>query len=617
MPNLTVRRFDRSAASPQMPPRIALAVESYAWSVIGGPEKATIAASGDVAQLWECIEWLRCPIEIVDQIGRAVWWGFVQAVSLQAGAIEFGVSLETMANKIAVAYTARTAANPTGGRATTAWLADAVSTGTYGIKELLLSADVPDSATALALRATALASRKYPVPTLRVGDGEQVSATITCVGWWATAEWRYYADTPGRITYTDEGTHAYYTAQSISFNGASDDIDDSAGGLGVFAVGDSILVTGVDTRGVYTVDSIGTPNTNLHVAEDLGGHGAGDPVELENQFVTVGYNAAARKIAQSFVVPADRPLDLETISIYARTFDNPTSLRLYLELYTDNAGEPGTLLAAGFNARGEEGFSGSQEVPAAAPTDFISDEPPMSLVTYTMLDDFGDVVTLSAGSTYWLVLDTDADSGFNGAEFFIAQRNTAGSSPGNLLRWDGSAWVATAGVLLHIISGAKETTLQIEEIVAGVMPFLSGVVVEADSGVFNNSYRDGDSTAKAAIEELLATGTTAGKRLLANVTRERYLRVYEEPAVDGDAARLGADGLLRDSMGNPIPAHTCPVGMWVKLVDVIPATADTSTLGSPSPFFVDRAEYSAKTNRLHMEPKAAPSIRDLERVQPG
>jgi hypothetical protein len=618
MPDLQVRRLDRSGASPQLPPRLALAVQSYSHAAIGGPDRASIAASGDVSQVWECIEWLRCPIEIVDHQGRPVWWGFVHSVQVQAGPFSFGVSLETMSNTIAVAYSRRSSGTSAAGvRATTAWLADTVSVSTYGTKELLLSGDMPDAVTANAYRAAALASLKYPVPTVRLEEGEQVSATIDCLGWWHTAEWRYFTETPGIVSYTTEGDHATYTSATISFNGASDDIDDSAGGLGVFDVGESLLVTGVDTRGVYTIDG-SSGATNLHVAEDLGGLGAGTPATLENHFVTVGHNTAARKIAQSFVVPTTLPLELDTIGIYARTFDNPTSLRLYLNLHADSAGAPGAVLATGANARSEEGFSGNQTAPSAPnETDFISEVAPMSLTTYTMRAPNGAVLALSAGATYWIVLDTDATGGFNGAEFFIVQRNPDGSSDGDLLRWDGSAWQATAGVLLHIVSGTKETTRQIAEIVADVMPFLTGVIVEDDSGMFNSGYRDGDTTAKKELDELLAIGTTAGKRLLATVTRERYLRVYEEPAIGADAHRLGSDGLLKDSLGNPVPAHTCPVGMWVKLVDVIPATADTSVLGSPSPFFVDRTEYNARSNRLRLEPKAAPSPRDIGKVVQG
>ena len=45
---------------------------------------------------------MRCPVEITDERGTLVWYGYVAEVETRVGAITVGVSLDDMANKIAV-----------------------------------------------------------------------------------------------------------------------------------------------------------------------------------------------------------------------------------------------------------------------------------------------------------------------------------------------------------------------------------------------------------------------------------------------------------------------------------------------------------------------------------
>ncbi len=59
--------------------------------------------------------------------------------------------------------------------------------------------------------------------------------------------------------------------------------------------------------------------------------------------------------------------------------------------------------------------------------------------------------------------------------------------------------------------------------------FLQGVIIENASGITTNPYKNGDSTALYELESLLLTGTSNSRRLLCEVTQNRYLRIYEEP----------------------------------------------------------------------------------------
>jgi hypothetical protein len=105
---------------------------------IGGCEEASLTVTGEPALLWGLLEWLRYPVTIRNENGNAVWWGFVAAVEVGFGGITVGIDVETVRNRVCVAYTERAA---DGGqvRDTTAWAEDVASQAAYGIHEERLS----------------------------------------------------------------------------------------------------------------------------------------------------------------------------------------------------------------------------------------------------------------------------------------------------------------------------------------------------------------------------------------------------------------------------------------------------------------------------------------------
>src|SRR3990172_936513 len=134
--DLSVRVLQRDFTDPLAAPDVNYQVKGYAWNVIGGPNWAEIEVTGLAPALWELIEMLRCPVEIYNPRGERRWWGFVSSVDLS----QVGVSLETMANRIAVAYSlVEPGSSTVGARATTSWAQNDDSVATYGTKELLAS----------------------------------------------------------------------------------------------------------------------------------------------------------------------------------------------------------------------------------------------------------------------------------------------------------------------------------------------------------------------------------------------------------------------------------------------------------------------------------------------
>ena len=102
-------------------------------SAIGGCEEASISVMGEPEMLWGLLEWLRYSVTIRNENGNHVWWGDVAEVTVSLGGMAVGVDVETVRNRVCVAYTYadQTAAV----RDTTAWAEDAASQAPYGIHE--------------------------------------------------------------------------------------------------------------------------------------------------------------------------------------------------------------------------------------------------------------------------------------------------------------------------------------------------------------------------------------------------------------------------------------------------------------------------------------------------
>lgn len=162
----------------------------------GGPVKATFTASGEMPAIWRLFDLLRCPMTIESERGDLRWWGYMSQVTATVEAIEFGATLDSMSNRVAVAYSyVAPGTSDVGQRRTTAWSEDTNSSGVYGKKEALISLAGATDAAALQVRDLILSERKYPLATWQRVPGQRtrsVTAAIEARGWWSTLEWRNY-----------------------------------------------------------------------------------------------------------------------------------------------------------------------------------------------------------------------------------------------------------------------------------------------------------------------------------------------------------------------------------------------------------------------------------------
>lgn len=173
--------------------------ERYRVSVIGGCAEAELSVRGSKQSLFDLFNILRCPIEIYYD-GVICWWGYVETVEVCLGAYTIGVSLDNMANRVAITYSLITVnengETELGQRATTDWAEDTISIATYGIKELMVSAGGMNENQANNARNIILNSFSKPISHVEINTGMKTkTGKIFAKGWWNTLDWNYYQQT--------------------------------------------------------------------------------------------------------------------------------------------------------------------------------------------------------------------------------------------------------------------------------------------------------------------------------------------------------------------------------------------------------------------------------------
>lgn len=267
MPRFSVQFDDRQFNPVQNTFALTYVPTRFSVSAQWGCKSAEIEVIGDERGLWALLENLRYGVTILDEFGTPCWWGFVAEVEVSVGAYTIGLSLDSMANRIAVAYNQVEAGQTeTGDRATTDWAQDDTSVATFGTKEALLTLSDASTDAATRYRNAALGVGKYPVPTISLHQGQGATATLRCRGWHEILGWRYFQN-------AGEGArYIYVTADGETFVTTND----------YTAIGQTFQLGGAFGCSVTTVrlraQKIGAPSANLTC--ELWTNGAGVPGTL-------------------------------------------------------------------------------------------------------------------------------------------------------------------------------------------------------------------------------------------------------------------------------------------------------------------------------------------------
>jgi hypothetical protein len=172
--------------------------ERCSWAAVGGPDEAELVLNNpsgtDLAHLAGL---LGCPLELWDSLrGLPAWWGYVTTLEMRRGALCQSLSLDDLANRVAVSYL-QTAPGQSGGRpALTDWAEEPVSIGLYGVHERILALAEASQERAEALRDAVLAAQAHPRPQVEwSGESKSADLQIRLVarGWWSVLDQRYLA----------------------------------------------------------------------------------------------------------------------------------------------------------------------------------------------------------------------------------------------------------------------------------------------------------------------------------------------------------------------------------------------------------------------------------------
>lgn len=650
-----------------VPSGVTLHPVRFGWSAIGGAKDAEIVARGERGGLSTLLTWLGYRVLIRNDGGDPVWWGFIAEATINLGAYSYGLSLDTMYNRVAVAYS-YTDVNNELQRGTTDWHENQPAVARYGAKELLYShADLEGEDDADDLAQKILAEVGAPIPYVRAASGEENTVTLACWGWWARTGWRYYkqlrgkeahesyfADHPlgaglatnhamfrkgdktiyglgsqdafrsgmrivvagsahnngvktvGSNTQQDELS---YSANTISFE-PSNDLWDSAEGFDGFEPGDTIVLQG--STEPQNIRNKQIDEVNLHVEKTPGSGVFFDHIELTSDVTPQAAGPTIAISRRSFTKVEEELVDedpgpLVTVVVYSGHMAQSFSLE-------HDAGS-WALHEVRLRIRkiGEPAdgvtvslHSNSGGLPGALIESATLAASAMGSEMGWETWTFGGTNNLVYGTTYWL--DAVRTGGYDAENYYELSIDDADTYPRGEL-WvyaSGPGWseYPEGGALAFQVLGKQATNTQLETMLLDSGAFDSAQSVV--TGVLHPLYREGDDLIADEVERLLTRGTDVGLGLMTYVTPERKAMVTTRP---GKTARylVSGDGRVLDMQGKPLPAGTPVAGAWARLEE--PGLADFAP--DARTFFVEEADYDAIEGRWQLQPEGAPDAFDI------
>lgn len=647
--NLFNRSFETAA-----PTSIQLRPLRFSKMATGGFEYAEIEINGTEIELWEALRWLRYYVIIYNHNQSPVWCGIIAEATINLGGITIGKTLDSMTNKIAVAYTYNDA-NGLAVRATTDYANNTETQTRYGTIERLESQGDMEETEAESLRDRALEIYGQPVSLVNVVSGN-AGGSLRCRGLWSHLNWKLYNQPGGVARYEDTGNYEHllgygFSGANVGFDEWEDGLHDMSRRLEPLREDDYIVVSGAtnggnngtfkvlrrsgtDAPGVittYTASSIRFEASDdiLDSASGLGfvesyellqvsGSAVGgnnryyfSKDEIAADHITVNPGTVSPSVAgPSITVAQGHSVQLDTalVTEYPSATITVTSLgSIVAQSFTLTADVPFTLSEV--YIRVKRVGSPVDSLSVAVRTDVSGSPNTTSIESVTTLGStigetttwlkvtFSNSNTLSYGSTYWLLT---ARTGSNDPDnYYVVELNEdAGYASGAVKLWNGSAWVAraVAADMPFQIWSWRQTTDQISDMLANANQFFTDYEIRDASGIYKRQFRDQDQTAQVEIENLLRVGTSADKRLLASVTTERIAQIYAEPIADSGAdTMLNPQGKFTDITGQEIEPGKMPVGQWIQLTGV-PVNVDENE--KLSPLFLERAEWDCEQERF-------------------
>ncbi len=265
-----------------------------------------------------------------------------------------------------------------------------------------------------------------------------------------------------------------------------------------------------------------------------------------------------------------------------------------LGLYLKKTGTPADNLVLGIYAT--DAPTGNPTGSALATSTIAASGATGSYVEY--LATLSAEINLARGTVYALRLNRSGAT--DASNYLSVEVDQALAYAGGVLKVStdsGTNWAARspAADLYFAIYQDNEvdSVLQIADLVTDFGQFLTATDYTALSGVLLSSYQDGDKTALEIIKTLLQSGGAGGRRLLASVDPNRRVQVWEEPAESTAAYTMNSQAQLFGAGGLAVEETRPPVGVWVRLKDVLSGVVDLTKITDPSLQFIESARWSA------------------------
>lgn len=640
-----------------LPPALKLIVSRYRSSIWGGPESCEIVSeSGPEGALWETLGYVFRGLEIYNDFGTLVWWGFVNSVVVNTEGIAAGVTLDDMYNRIKGVYS-YTEANGATNAGVTAWQEESLSIGIYGYKEYLLSVGEADETAALAEIAHLMANGIALPQRIRSVSSEGQSTKINGVGWWETLRWRYFSRLEGRIVwlgtsgqqYTQNigwmltsnrigfavgsihdmdarisalqvddkvvvsgsasnnkvltiaerasGAQQVYTANTVRFE-PTDDILDSASGLGFVEADNFIQVQGSVLHSRYhLIDTTGADHITVAytVTGALSNEAAGPSITI-----TQGQRAITDEAVTNESPGAATVTLLQYGAKVAQRFTADHAFTVdKIALSVGKVGSPADSLRVSFysDVLGAPGSSLLSTTLAAAS---IATQP-----TWTWFSMAPATLSFVAGTSYWVIVERTGAA--SGTDYFTLRM--IAESYGTCLAWNGGAWVTHPQVIDGVgvtvpfqIWGAEDTLLQLKRVITDAGQWFAGIDDRVGAtGRLLNQYVGEELEALDVAEDLISKGMSDGRRIFITVTPERVVRIEAETTAPDLVDRWMRNGKIGGAVGGMRERGTLPVGEWLAL-EAVPVAVNSVLAISPA--MVDAAEYSPPNDEMTPEWKS-------------
>ena len=182
---------------------------AFSTRVQGGYERLTMNINEDLDEMWRWyLERLGNHISVYDEYTDTMYEGIVWDIRLNwVGGNSYGISLGEMYNYVRVRYSQKIAGSVDRNHTpTNVGVTDADSIAIWGVKETIETPGDMEDTVATNYANTMIGERAWPEPKPNLsipGMGSNPSLTVSCLGYWATLNYRMFFDTTEAVVMTN------------------------------------------------------------------------------------------------------------------------------------------------------------------------------------------------------------------------------------------------------------------------------------------------------------------------------------------------------------------------------------------------------------------------------